>query len=139
MIDSIYRIFEALGYPHPLHPPATHIPMGMLLGGFFFSLLRLKRGEFSATAYHCLVLSLIFLPVTAATGFMDWQHRLYGRMNGLILAKIIMTACLLSLLAAAAYKKQKGTLSERAMTAVWISALLLAMGLGYVGGELAYG
>lgn len=139
MLDFIYGTLAALGYTHPLHPASTHIPMGMLLGGFLFKLAAFKWEELSKTAYYCLVLALITAPISAVLGLMDWQHRLFGRMNGLILAKLLMTAALLALLAAALYKDHKGTLSARGMWIAYALAFLLASGLGLIGGQIAYG
>ena len=139
VIEFVYKTFAALGYTHPLHPASTHIPMGMLLGGFLFKLASYKWEELSSTANYCLILALIFAPISAVLGLMDWEHRLFGKMNNLILAKLIMTGCLLAVLSVTLYKNQKNTLSPRGMMLAYFLCFLLASGLGLVGGELAYG
>jgi len=37
MIDFIYQTLARIGFSHPLHPAITHIPMGMVIGGFLFA------------------------------------------------------------------------------------------------------
>jgi uncharacterized membrane protein len=32
LIDTVYLLLEKLGYPHPLHPPLTHMPLGLVTG-----------------------------------------------------------------------------------------------------------
>ena len=39
MIESIYQILAKIGYSHPLHPPATHLPAGLIIGAFIFAFL----------------------------------------------------------------------------------------------------
>ena len=139
MIESVYRLAAALGYTHPLHPAVTHIPMGMIIGGFIFRLASYKWEELTKTAYYCFVLALISAPFTAILGFMDWQHRLFGKMSNDIMAKFVLTGGLLALLSITVYLSHKGTYSKRLITILYILCLLTAGGLGFVGGELAYG
>ena len=39
MTEYIFNTLEAIGFTHPLHPALTHIPMGMVIGCFFFGLV----------------------------------------------------------------------------------------------------
>lgn len=139
MIEFIYGLLESLGYTHPLHPAITHIPMGMIIGGFIFRIASFKWEQLAKTAYYCFILALIFAPITALFGFMDWQHRLFGKMNGFIMAKFILTGCLVTLLSVTIFLDNKNILSQRAMTLFYVFCFLIAVGLGFVGGELAYG
>ena len=138
MIESVYKLLAAVGYTHPIHPVITHIPMGMLIGGFLFRLLSLKWQQFAKTAGYCYVVALIAAPFTALFGYMDWKHRLFGVMSGWIEAKFILTACLLVFLSITVYHDRKEAPGP------WLTVLLYALcfftgiGLGYVGGELAY-
>ena len=43
MIESIYAALAKVGFTHPLHPILVHVPMGMIIGMFIFSLLGLTR------------------------------------------------------------------------------------------------
>jgi uncharacterized membrane protein len=139
MIEFVYRTAAALGYTHPLHPAVTHIPMGMIIGGFIFKVASLKWQELAKTAYYCFILALIFAPFTALLGYMDWQHRLFGKMNGYIVAKFVLTSCLIALLSMTVYLNHKGKVSDRILLVFYTLCLLTAGGLGFVGGELAYG
>ena len=60
MIENIYAALQKVGFTHPLHPVLVHVPMGMIIGMFVFSLLGLKwkKGYLQQTAYHCSVLAL---------------------------------------------------------------------------------
>lgn len=61
MIDFIYETLSGLGFDHPLHPIAVHIPMGMIVGGFLFGLLGLKMEQLTRTAHYCFSLALFSL------------------------------------------------------------------------------
>jgi len=139
MIEFVYRLFSAIGYTHPLHPVITHIPMGMIIGGFIFKVVSLKWKEMEKTAYYCFILALIFVPLTALLGYMDWQHRLFGKMSGFIAAKFILTGGLVTMLSITIYLNHKGIVSSRVLLLFYSICLLIAGGLGFVGGELAYG
>lgn len=139
MIEFVYRILASLGYTHPLHPAITHIPMGMIIGGFIFKAVSFKWEELEKTAYYCYILALIFAPITAVFGYMDWQHRLFGKLDGFILAKFILTGSLITLLSITIFMDYKKVLSRRGLLLLYALCLFIAGGLGFVGGELAYG
>ncbi len=40
-MNRLYRLLEAIGYPHPLHPQFTDIPIGMVFGAYLLGLLAL--------------------------------------------------------------------------------------------------
>ena len=76
MIDFVYQTLAKFGYTHPLHPTLTHLPIGMVMGAFFFVLVALtfRRANLAKTARHCSVLALIAAVPTILLGIMDWQH-----------------------------------------------------------------
>lgn len=41
MIELIYKTFERIGYPKPLHPSMTHVSVGLLSALFIFALVAL--------------------------------------------------------------------------------------------------
>ena len=139
MIDFIYTTLASLGYTHPLHPAVVHIPMGMVLGGFFFKLFSLKWHHLEKTAHHCFVLALLFIPIVALLGFMDWQHRMLGRWTNLIIAKFILAGILTTLLTLTVALPEKTTVSSRTMMLLYVLCLFTAMAIGFVGGQLVYG
>jgi len=139
MIDFIYAALASLGYTHPLHPASTHLPMGLVLGAFLFQLASIKWTDLAKTVYYCLVLALVTAPIAAVSGLLDWQHRLHGKMTGLITAKLGLSVALIALLAYVLYKYRAETPTWRAMTFWCALAALVASALGLIGGELAYG
>ncbi len=140
MIASIFALLEKVGFTHPLHPALTHIPMGMVMGCFFFSLLawKAKKTELNRTALHCTVLALVSIVPTIFAGILDWQHRYGGRFEPLIIVKMILAVVLTGLLA---YSIRLHTQSTEAKKIFFLSALCLvcAIGLGFSGGQLVYG
>ncbi len=71
MIEFLYELLNQVGFTHPLHPAITHLPMGMAMGAFFFSLGSLKYAELARTAYHCAILGLIFVLPTMFLGILE--------------------------------------------------------------------
>jgi uncharacterized membrane protein len=141
MIESIYQILAKIGYTHPLHPPATHLPAGLIIGGFIFALIALifNRKTLAQTARHCFSLALAMAVVTILLGYMDWQHRLSGAELFEIKMKLVLAGILLFLLlVAVVYAALSGTFSKT-LVAIYALCLLAVIGLGYFGGELVYG
>ena len=139
MIEFIYETLARLGFEHPLHPALTHLPMGMIMGGFLFSLAAFKKTELVKTAHHCFILALIFVVPTMITGILDWQHRFLGKGSDLITAKIVLAITLTVLLAVAVSLGSRKTLSPKMMPIIYGLCLVNAVGLGYIGGELTFG
>ena len=141
MIDHIYQILEQIGFTHPLHPAMTHIPMGMVMGSFVFTLsyLVLRKPDLLKTSHYCIILALLGVVPTALLGFMDWQYKFGGEWSGIILTKIILFF-LFTFLLFVTY--QTGRQDKMAYTKYLILNVLLlanAIGLGFMGGELQYG
>lgn len=139
MIEFIYSTLSAIGFTHPLHPVITHIPMGMVIGALMFQFASFRWEDLSKTAFHCIVLGLIFLPPTALFGFMDWQHRYAGYLSGIILAKFLLAIALFILLAAEVYLYRIGSDNKKLTAALYTMNLIAAIGLGFLGGELIFG
>jgi len=141
MIDSIYQILAKIGYTHPLHPPATHLPAGLIIGAFLFALIAwiFNRKNLAQSARHCLILALIMALPTILLGLMDWQHRFGGAYLFEIKMKLVLAAILLFLLlVAVVYGALAGSFTKT-VVAIYTLCLLTVIGLGYFGGELVYG
>ena len=140
MIESLYAFLQQIGFHHPLHPALTHIPMGMVMGCFFFSLLALytKKDIFLTTSLHCTVLALVFIIPTIIAGIFDWQHMYAGRYLSYIVIKMVLAAALTGLLGYSFFLHRQ---HAKATKLFFIYALCLgcAVGLGFSGGELVYG
>jgi uncharacterized membrane protein len=74
MIEALYHILEQVGYTHPIHPPLTHMPTGLVIGALIFGLLSTlsRRPVFAVSARHCFVLALVFVFPSAFFGYTDW-------------------------------------------------------------------
>ena len=140
MIESLYAILGKVGFHHPLHPALTNIPMGMVMGCFFFSLLAFywKKNVFLTTSLHCAVLALIFMVPTIVAGLLDWQHLFAGRYLPLIVVKMVLAGVLTGLLGYAVMLHRQ-TAEAKKIFIVYALCLACAVGLGFSGGELVYG
>jgi uncharacterized membrane protein len=142
MIDSIYQALGKMGYMHPLHPPMTHVTIGLIIGVFIFIwiVFVFRRSMLPSLAYQRLILlAFIFAFPTALLGYTDWQYFYDGDWISLIKWKIILTGVLFVLLyialrvgRRAEQEKTKGRLVFYTLCFLTVTAL------GYMGGELAY-
>jgi len=140
MIDKLYATLEAVGFTHPLHPIMVHIPMGMVIGAVLFALsgMIFKKDSLDKTAYHCAALALIFIVPTLITGFLDWQAKLGGEWETLIIVKMVLGLVLTGLLTTVVILKSKGATPKKLLI-FYLLCLACAGGLGFSGGELVYG
>lgn len=136
MINTFYQSLANIGYTHPLHPAVTHIPVGLIIGGFIFALTGsiLKRPSLVNTSRHCFWLALLALPVTALLGLMDWQHFYAGAWLMPVIMKMVLAAVLLVLLIVTLIPSR-----EKVPLMLYFLCLLIVIGIGYFGGELVYG
>lgn len=140
MTASIFALLEKIGFTHPLHPALTHVPMGMVMGCFFFSLLAwtARKPELNRTAMHCSILALLFIVPTIFAGLLDWQHRFGGQYEPLIIVKMVLAAVLTGLLVYVVVQHRKNA-EAKSIFLLYALCLACAIGLGFSGGELVYG
>jgi uncharacterized membrane protein len=124
----------------PLHPPAAHIPIGLVVGAFIFLLVALifKRRNFLTIAHQCNVLALIFLFPATFLGFTDWLHFYAGAWSFPIKMKIAMTGTLLIFLTAAVIMEIKKIGGLMSKFFVYFLCLVSVIGIGYFGGSLVF-
>ncbi|MCP3943270.1 MAG: hypothetical protein GY710_17535 [Desulfobacteraceae bacterium] len=141
MTATIFEFLSKIGFTHPLHPGFTHIPMGMAIGAVIFRLVSfLPKLKFLAkTGYHCVVLGLLGIAPTVFTGYLDWQHTYDGVWQFLIILKMVLAAILTIGFIAILIIDDPGNPKLDKKTALYILIVLLAIGLGFSGGELQYG
>ncbi|WP_028583237.1 DUF2231 domain-containing protein [Desulfogranum mediterraneum] len=140
MTAFIFDLLERVGFTHPLHPAATHIPMGMVMGCFFFALAALfyRKQALLTTALHCSILALIFIVPTIVAGILDWQYFYGGSYQTLIVVKMVLAALLLVLLGISV-KMNLADADPKKLVLIYTLCLACATGLGFSGGELVYG
>ncbi len=141
MIESIYQTLAKIGYTHPLHPPATHLPAGLIIGAFLFALMAwiFNRKNLAQSARHCLILALIMAGPTILLGLMDWQYRFGGAWIFEIKMKLVLAGILLLLLILAVIYGALAGAFTKTVVVIYALCLLTVIGLGYFGGELVYG
>jgi cytochrome c2 len=141
MIEYIYQTLTKIGYAHPLHPPATHLPAGLIIGAFIFALIGwiFNRSNLERTARHCFILALIAAVPTIVLGLFDWHYRFGGAWLFPIKMKLILAGLLLLLLILAVVYGALAKTFTKTVLAIYALCLLTVVGIGFFGGELVYG
>ncbi len=141
MTDFIFMWLEKLGYAHPLHPPVTHVPMGMVIGGCAFALIGvlLNQPAFRRTALHCFVFALIGIPPVMFAGYMDWQHFYGGEWQPYIILKIALATLLIAICGYTVALLRRPDPNPRILLAAAVLSLAVAGVIGFAGGEIQYG
>ena len=141
MIEFIYQTLAKMGYSHPLHPAMTHIPMGMIIGGFLFAMgsVAMKKYDLAIAAHYSYTLALIFVLPTMILGYMDWQYKFEAEWSGLILTKIILAPLLAGMLLITFFYGKNMKIDVKKKLILYGICFVIAMGLGFIGGELQYG
>ncbi|MCB2216774.1 DUF2231 domain-containing protein [Desulfofustis glycolicus] len=140
MIEGFYNLLALVGFHHPIHPIVVHIPMGMVVGAVLFSLVHWKKPGLGLdrTAFHCIVLALIFVVPVYIAGLLDWQHVFAGDWNKWIVIKMILGVVLTGVLIATVVAQRRGA-SHQVLFRYYLVSLAICGGLGFSGGELLYG
>jgi len=141
MIEFLYVVLEKIGYVHPIHPPLTHIPMGLIFGAFIFALiaLLLRRPIMPQLAYNRIILlALIFLFPTALFGYTDWKHFYEGAWLSPIKIKLVLTGLLIVFLFVALMVGRKAKAETKGTLAIYTLCFLIVIVLGYFGGQLVF-
>ncbi len=141
MVETIFEFLGRVGFTHPVHPALTHVPMGMVMGAVAFRLGSFlpKMKGLARTGYHCVVLGLLGIPPTIFTGYLDWQHRYGGEWETLIIIKMVLAGILTLLMAYIAFTDDPENPGMNQQTGLYLLMVVLAVGLGFSGGELIFG
>lgn len=139
MIEFIYGTLNSIGFHHPLHPVATHIPMGLILGGFLFAIGSFKWEALEKTAFYCLVLALVNLPVTIIFGLLDWLHIYKGKLIPYIIAKMSLAGVIVIFVSLTVYLYHKGKINKTVFVVLYFLCFATAVALGFIGGQLIFG
>lgn len=141
MFDFFYNFLQKIGFTHPPHPPLTHMPIGLVVGGFFlgFIALLVRRSNLAMSARHCLVLALIFLFPVVLMGYTDWQRFFAGAWLFPIKMKIAFSGVLLVLLVIGIVLDYLEISGPKSRLAIHALCLFTVVALGYYGGQLVIG
>jgi predicted heme/steroid binding protein/uncharacterized membrane protein len=131
---------------HP-HPAAVHVPVGVVAAAAVFEVVGLITGSARTewAAFCCLILVLLSLPPTIATGYFTWWINYDARSHPIITAKRRLAWIALAL-AVAAVALRATVVDPLALTD--IQAVIYIVGLfavtailsitGYLGGNLTF-
>ena len=141
MITWFYQSLANLGYSHPIHPPLTHLPTGLVIGAFVFAVAAraMRRPNLALTGRHCIALALISVFPTMLLGLFDWQHFYAGAWIFPIRMKLGLAFSLIILLIAADVQGRMVQRKSRGFPTIYILCVLNVVALGYFGGELVFG
>lgn len=141
MIDFFFNLLESIGFTHPLHPPITHIPMGLAIGGFTFALIAyfLKKPQLYKSSYHCTIFAFVGIPPTIVTGVLDWLNSYGGEWLPAIKIKVVMAVMITILLIAAIFLGKDAEKAPVRYLLVYSLVIVSACILGYWGGDLIFG
>lgn len=139
MMDFIYQFLERLGYTHPIHPPLTHMPIGLVVGALILRLAAIFSAwaPLARAAFYCLVLALVFAVPTVLVGVTDWQHYFSGAWVFPIKMKFALTGFLFILLLGGVILGWQGKAESQSFLSICFLSFVAVAGLGYFGGELS--
>ncbi len=141
MIEFLYNTLAKVGYTHPLHPPVTHLTVGMVIGAFLFGIVawKLRHQALARTAHHCIILALLAFFPTVLLGLMDWQHYFAGGWLFAIKMKLALAVLLVFLLVIALRAGYKAETVSKFAVILYTLCLITVTAIGYFGGELVHG
>lgn len=141
MLEFLYQTLTKIGYTHPIHPPATHATVGMVIGAFVFGIVawKLRHQGLAKTAHHCIILALLALIPTVILGVLDWKYYYAGAWLFPIKMKIMLAGFLLILLVFALSAGYRAETVSKSAVILYAFCLLNVTALGYFGGELVFG
>jgi uncharacterized membrane protein len=141
MITFLYNTLAKVGYTHPIHPPVTHLTVGMVIGAFLFGIVawKLRHQALAKTAHHCIILAIVALFPTVLSGLMDWQHYYAGGWLFAIKMKLGLAVLLFILLVFALIAGYKAETVSKSAVILYALCLVNVTAIGYFGGELVFG
>ncbi len=141
MLDEFYQFLARMGFSDPLHPPITHLPIGLTVGAlvFFLSAYMFRQKNFIVTARQVSILAFIFAFPTILLGVFDWIHFYHAMLFTPIIIKMILATVLLFLLGAGIILGSEVKVHPVFMSIIYILAFIAVFGLGYFGTNILYG
>jgi uncharacterized membrane protein len=140
MISAFYGFLKSLGYPHPVHPPLAHMPIGLVAGALIFGFIALvwRRTILGLSARHCLILAWLFWFPTVALGLLDWQHYYAAAWLYPFKMKLLLSGILFLLLSIGIFLSRKPETDIKGPLTIYILSFFCVVGLGWYGGNLVF-
>jgi mono/diheme cytochrome c family protein len=141
MLDGFYKFLASIGFNEPIHPPITHMPIGLIVGALVFFLIAVifKRKHFELSARHSAILAFVFAFPTILFGVMDWIHFYHAALITPIIIKITLASIVIVVLALVIIFGNEIKFRNVFVTSVYAIAFVCVIGLGYFGAGLIYG
>ncbi|MBI4979621.1 MAG: hypothetical protein HZC28_19235 [Spirochaetes bacterium] len=141
MLDALYAFLAAHGFNEPLHPPITHMPIGLTVGAvtFFAVAIVFGRKNLVMSARHASILAFIFVFPTILLGVMDWIHFYRAAPFTPIKIKIALASVALMVLGIGIILGSEVKLHSVSMAVLYAVAFIAMIGLGYFGASIIYG
>jgi mono/diheme cytochrome c family protein len=139
-MERLYQLFEAVGYVHPIHPPITHLPVGLVIGAFLLGLISLlfRHQMAGRAARYCMIIAFLSIFPTVLLGYMDWQHYFAGGWLSPIKIKLVLAAVLLILAIISLVVGRGDETTSPGVAGIYALSLFTVLGLGFFGGQLVY-
>jgi uncharacterized membrane protein len=141
MAADLLRYLGQIHFVHPLHPALAHIPIGCIVAAFILALISwtTRNPSYFQSARHCIAIALVFLPLTALTGYLDLQKYYGGAWLWPVKIKAGLAIALFLLMLASNTVRLRTARPPAKILFVYFVFCLLAAGIGYFGGSLVYG
>jgi uncharacterized membrane protein len=141
MIDGLYQFLASIGFNEPLHPPITHMPIGLVVGALVFFLIAIvfKRKNLVLSARHASILAFAFAFPTILFGVFDWIHFYKAALIAPIVIKMALAGIVILVLGAGIILGSEIRLHSMWMTIIYAAAFICVIGLGYFGAGIIYG
>ena len=141
MIEHLYQFLYSLGYSEPIHPAVVHVPIGVLTGAFVLGVLSccFHGPVMGRAARYALVISFVSLFPAILLGLMDWQHFFAAGWLFQVKVKLALACALLVLTFLAMVAGRGSEQTSGRVLLLMTFCLLVALGLGYFGGQVVYG
>lgn len=141
-LRAFYQSLDKLGFSHPIHATLVHLPIGFIVAAFILGAIAVLFGRerLALSAYHCIILAIIFWFPVVLFGITDWVHY-YGRVwSHPIIIKMVLTGILLVLLLAVPYfGSNKKKTSHWIILILYTFCLITVVPIGWYGAQLIYG
>ncbi len=139
-MEGFYRLLDAIGYVHPVHPPITHVPIGLVIGAFLLGMTSLlfRREMAGRAARYCMLIAFISMFPTVLLGYMDWQHFYAGGWLNPVKAKLILAGVLLIVAFLALMGGRGDRTTSSRIAGLYTLCLVIVLGIGFFGGQLVY-